>query len=72
MESNLTDGLDFVESTVNGYIKPDAQVGSSSQDPLRVFFEKPDSPGPTVPLPEHMKKENVRMEGQKVKIYNAR
>jgi hypothetical protein len=24
MESNLTDGLDFVESTVNGYIKPDA------------------------------------------------
>jgi hypothetical protein len=43
MESNLTDGLDFVESTLNNYIKPDADVGRSAQDPLRVFADTPAS-----------------------------
>ena len=42
MESNLTAGLSYVESTLNGYVKPDAEYGGKNQETYKVLASKKD------------------------------
>ena len=75
MESSLTEGLSFVETTMNGYLKPETPYGGKGQENWKVYVNvtgKADDKKIKDQISEDMKDDTYKIKDQKVKVYNAR
>ena len=72
MENNLEADVPYVESTLHGYIKPDAPFGGIGQPILRDHIGTFPNEETKNSFPEEMKKENVEIASTPMKIYDAR
>ena len=72
----MTEDLSFVETTMNGYMKPEIPYGGKGQETFKIYdsisgkSKVPKSITDT--FPADMKDDTYRIKDQKVKVYNAR